>query len=152
MIKLIRTGVFETNSSSCHTISVGSSGVYEGFTPNSNGEILLEPGEYGWEVEQYTNVESRLNYVMLYVRDWVSGEEKKYEFRHILEQVVFEHTGATKLDFVPEENPSTWGPAGYIDHQSVADNDLDFLFKDSATLKSFLFDRDSYIQTDNDNH
>lgn len=149
MINLVRTGVFETNSSSCHTVSVGNSGVYKGITPNVDGSIMLEPMEFGWEQETHDSPEARLNYVMLYIRDYSKDKEV---FQKLLEGVVFEHTGATSLGFVNSEKPPIWGDAGYIDHQSAEDGMLDHLFGDAQRLKDFIFDRTSYIKTDNDNH
>jgi hypothetical protein len=45
----IRHGVFETNSSSCHSISISedSGGLLDVIYPNNDGIIELEGGEFG---------------------------------------------------------------------------------------------------------
>lgn len=148
-IKLVRRSVFETNSSSCHSISLSSGDVYDSISPNEYGVIVVGSGEFGWQEETYSDPEARLNYAYIYAMDW-SGE-KKEDFLSTLKEVVKEHTGAT--DVVHHKTNSKWGyDYGYIDHQSVESQDLHYLFEDLALLKNFIFGSDSYIETDNDNH
>lgn len=145
-MKLIRKNVFETNSSSCHSLSVGSGDVYEGFTPNADNLIVIPAMEFGWEEETYYDVESRLAYVWIYMRDYA---KERTEFLEMFQNVVCSHTGAACVTM--EEGSDSWCN-GYIDHQSVEDHDLDFLFDNEETLKNFLFGSGSSITTDNDNH
>lgn len=52
MKKVTRHGVFETNSSSTHSISIGSN---KPEYPDFKGEeITLEQGEFGWEIRRFT--------------------------------------------------------------------------------------------------
>lgn len=147
-MKLVRNSVFETNSSSCHSISVGKSDVYLGFTPNDENKIVLPPREFGWENETHSDVESRLVYVWIYIRDWTGSSRDT--FLEMYKKVVFEHTGADGISM--KCHTTTWGvDEGYIDHQSVESGDLHDLFDSESRLKSFLFGRDSCIETGNDN-
>ena len=178
MKKLIRKGVFETNSSSCHSISVNESMVYNDIPKlDFSGNILLNSGEFGWEVETYHDFESKAAYLIVYIRDWCG--DKKEEFKNILESIIKEVSGCESISY--EDNfwetekvsyeETTWNSVtkqsektgevryydrnlgeGYIDHQSVEDKDCHFLFENIETLKSFLFNSASYIETDNDNH
>ena len=149
-MKLIRHGVFETNSSSCHSLSVGKSGVFEGKTPNHLNLIEIDLQEFGWAEETFYDVDSRLSYVYLYIRDWATSE-KKEEFMKIFQKVVCDHTGADR--FVVIESEDEYGAiGGYIDHQSVECGELDYMFDAPKILKDFLFDQNSSITTDNDNH
>lgn len=150
-MKLIRNSVFETNSSSCHSISVGETDVFEGITPNYENKIILEPMEFGWGQETFSRAEDRLAYVYLYICDWV-GEVEKIMFREMFDRVVKEHTGADSVEMKETKSDYGYTNSGYIDHQSVEDNNLHHLFGNESTLKSFLFDSASYIETDNDNH
>lgn len=146
-MKLVRHGVFETNSSSCHSLSVGNSGVYQSITPNEDNLIVIDDSyEFGWSQEMYTNTDERLAYAYVYAMDW--SREYKEEFFNTLQQVVCEHTGASAV----LHNKGEDSGYGYIDHQSVEDGELDYIFKDKGLLKSFIFDRDSWVETDNDNH
>lgn len=150
MKTLLRTSCFETNSSSCHTVAVAAQpATFETVHPNENGEIVIQPGEFGWEEDYYYDSYSKLSYLLVYIRDW-TGSDKQDAFRNTLDKVVFDHTGA-KLVFEDEPDPEGWAN-GYIDHQSVEDSDLHYLFQSEDALKNFVFGTDSYIQTDNDNH
>jgi hypothetical protein len=130
-----RHSVFETNSSSTHSISIchNVSGVYDTL-PINNGVVHIYGGEFGWEQETYYFAESKADYCAQYAHD-------DPELCQMLKEVIMEVTGAT--DVIIEVN-------GYIDHQSF---DVPArAFKDKDTLKDFIFNPDSYFETDNDNH
>ena len=148
MKKLIRNSVFETNSSSCHSISIGKSDVYDSITPDKNGLIVLEPMEFGWEQERYDDPYTKLVYLWIYIKDW-SGKEED-DFMETYQRVVCEHTGASRV--IMNKGNNEWYPHGYIDHQSVEDRNYHHLFYSDQTLKQFLFDPESWLVTDNDNH
>lgn len=145
MGKLIRRGVFETNSSSTHSIAIGSDTDLLGFSPNTtdNG-IEIHTDDFGWSYEIYGSVESRLSYILIYIRDW-SGD-KHEEFTQVLTNVVSDHTGAAYIKLIEDKEK------GYIDHQSVEDQNYHYLFEDPSVLKTFLFSKDGYVETDNDNY
>ena len=146
-MKLIRNSVFETNSSSCHSISVGKTDVYDSISPDEDGKIILDSYEFDWGPETFSDVEARLAYVFIYIRDW--AHSKQDHFKAMFDKVVQEHTGATEI--VMQKNKKSWC-TGYIDHKSAESGDLNHLFASEQTLKSFLFDSASLIETDNDNH
>jgi hypothetical protein len=144
--KLIRRGVFETNSSSTHSITIGSDTDLLGFSPNTpdNG-IEIRPDYFGWNHEIYRSVESRLSYILIYIRDWSGDKHEK--FTQVLTNVVNDHTGAVYIKLIEDEEED-----GYIDHQSVEYQNYHYLFEDPSVLKTFLFSKDGYVETDNDNH
>lgn len=141
MIKLVRHGVFETNSSSCHSLSIAHSGALVGLTPNEDNEIVLTPGEFGWEVETFQDPLTKIAYC------WQDTEHDSAR-REMLIEVVLEHTGASKL--VMRQSNSRYFPDGYIDHESVGTSREAFV--DKTTLKNFLFNSHSELIIDNDNH
>lgn len=148
-MKLIRNKCFETNSSSCHSISVSSgTKLYDTIEPDEDGIIRIEGQDFGWEQDTYFDVQSKLSYLLIYIKDWARGQEEK--FTDILNKVVKEHTFAKGVELI--ESDDRWNPHGYIDHQSVESSDLDYLFADEKLLKDFIFNPDSFIETDNDNH
>lgn len=53
------------------------------------------------------------------------------------------------FNFSSDFNHSNWS---YIDHQSVDDNDYRYLFEDPEQLRQFIFNPNSVLITDNDNH
>jgi len=165
MKQLIRHSVFETNSSSCHSISIAQGMELNNIPyPDNNGNIKIESGEFGWEVDSYNDFDSKASYLIVYIRDWSRG--KKEEFRNIFENVIKEQTGCENIlyedqfwDIETKEYEyegkvrsyeSNLG-RGYIDHQSVEDGDLDYMFENISEMKDFLFCTGSVLYTDNDN-
>lgn len=144
-MKLIRKSVFETNSSSCHSLSISYGDVLNSITPDYDNSIKIPAMSFGWEIERYKYPLDKLAYIYIYIRDWCHGPIQEL-FTDILWEVVCKHTGATSLVYMGDENE------GFIDHQSVEDNNLDYLFEDKELLKQFIFNPDSILYTDNDNH
>ena len=144
MTTQIRESVFETNSSSTHSLSISSVGGLYQTLRHSDGIISVPLGfyEFGWEQETYYDAESKLAYLLIYVRDWSNGKQK--EFFEILKEVVEKQTGCTLIDNENED--------GYIDHQSVEDCDLHYMFHEPELIRQFIFNPNSYLETDNDNH
>jgi len=133
-MKTIRQGVFETNSSSTHSISIDENAtVFSSITPDKNGNIVLTGGEFGWEFETYYSPLVKANYCALDIGDNV--DEKK-----MLIEVIKEHTGAKDVIFELD---------GYIDHQSAGTTSD--AFESKELLKSFIFGKNSVLETGNDN-
>lgn len=162
-MKQIRRGVFETNSSSTHSVTVDHS---KGLSPNylyvsEDGYIHVEFGEFGWEIWDYTDQESRLSYLLTMAR-YLNGCNEAYwgdetneadienfiethDFERINE-VVAECAGCKGLWLEPSD--------GYIDHQSREDYSTldDFLREYDTDIKEFIFGAGVTLRTDNDNH
>ena len=139
-MKTIRKSVFETNSSSSHSVTIWDgplSDLYE-----YEGKILtIYPGEYGWEEEHYSSFTDKASYAYTYA---VNYDPIQLE---VLERVILEHTKARSVKFLQLNN---YYKHGYIDHQSV--DEASIIFQDEETLKAFLFCSGSSFSTDNDNH
>lgn len=149
----IRQGVFETNSSSTHSISISSDNsadLMDVLPVDENGAVVLEGGEFGWEQETYHDAMSKANYMMVYALDW--SRERKEDFLKTLRDVIQEQTGCNEVVFKIDGNEGEFYPYGYIDHQSVENYDYDYVFEDKEKLRQFIFNKDSYLVTDNDNH
>lgn len=143
MKTLIRANVFETNSSSTHSVSVSDgSGLMDNIIPNENGEIVVIPREFGWGYEEYNDPETKLAYLLQYFT------EKGSPLLEVTEDVVKEHTGASKV--VLGESDSKWWPNGYIDHQSMDCLDGEIVTRND--IRNFVFDSHSVLVIDNDNH
>lgn len=151
MKQVIRKGVFETNSSSTHSIHIEMD---ENFIPSwrtAPGEIIeIEGGEFGWEVEDYYDFYSKASYAFT---DQASGlcEHDDPLLKPkiaMLREVIMEVTAAKDVLFI--KRTGAYRPWGYVDHQSIGTSDDAYLSKE--TLKAFLFNGRSYVHTDNDNH
>lgn len=136
-MKNIRVGVFETNSSSTHSISIvaNSSGILDSLLPNEEDAIFLTGGEFGWEWQKYNDALTKANYCAVDAQD-------DYAKSCMLVDVISEHTGVKKVILQVDSN-------GYIDHQSVGTTNE--IFESSDKLKHFIFDKNSWLFTGNDN-
>lgn len=149
-MKKIRPTCFESNSSSMHSIVIDKeSKVFESYSPDEQGRIVLWGGEWGWGPENHYDVESRMNYAAVGVH--LYGRNKE-----MFEKVVKEHTGAKELvykfsgdDFWDKPNPDNLS-LSYIDHQSI--DVIDDAMGSEEDLKRFIFGPKSVLIIDNDNY
>lgn len=134
MKQLIRQGVFETNSSSAHSVSIADETkefVLDTLYPDQNGEILLNGGEFGWEWFKHNDALTKANYAA----QSFNGNENHME---MLIDVIKEQTGAEDVLFDTEN--------GYIDHDSYGTCPTN-----REELKSFIFNKNSWLFGGNDN-
>lgn len=138
MPTVIRRSVFETNSSSSHSVTIAGwppKGKTDSLPVSGGGVCSIWPGEFGWEEDTFYDAETKASYCYMYARE--NPDQMKQ-----LENVIREQTGCKQVRF--EEGD------GWIDHQSsdVARE----AFASDDTLRAFIFNPDSVLRTDNDNH
>ena len=140
MAMTVRRGVFETNSSSSHSITVEVGPYWDTITPD-DGVIRLTGGEFGWEIEEYNDAKTKANYAAL---DFIlCGNEDRLDE---LIEVIQDFTGyPVEIDIDLESSNYS-----YIDHQSIGTVNDDIY--DKEELKNFIFNKSSVLYTDNDNH
>lgn len=152
-MKQIRLGVFETNSSSTHSVTInGGDNI---ITPKFLSTIHF--GEYGWDEAIYVSVEDKLSYVITLIGELEGIPEDLDAFltcKHYvwLKEMVFEHCG---LELRIGPSSDTYSLLGYVDHQSLdtledfwSDDEVEFKTK----MKDFIFNEKYGFETDNDNH
>ena len=154
-MKKTRQQVFETNSSSTHSISISKlndNDILDVLIPDEDGNIVLHGGEFGWELETYNDAQSKASYAAIYVMQW--AREDSENFKEILIDIIKEQTGCNEVifDFSSKYNDESGKEWAYIDHQSVEDKDLHYMFEDPSKLRNFIFNKQSVLETDNDNH
>ena len=148
----IRLNCFETNSSSSHSITLGKSkDTYltsilkngtvtynDNITPDENGVITLEGGEFGWGYETYNDAYNKANYCAI---DFKGDESATSD----LIKVIKLQTGAkeVKIDI---------GDDSYIDHQSLGTAQKIYHSQGVDGLRNFIFNKNSTLIIDNDNH
>ena len=141
MKQIIRHSVFETNSSSTHTISISSTECsMEFLRPDRNGVLQIYPGEFGWGPEVFTDATTKASYCLTYVKDCHNKE-----LDYMLRTVLLKATGASEVEFVPL-NDNNWG---YIDHQSC--ETCSEAFDSPTKLYNFIFNPNSELSISNDN-
>lgn len=173
-MRTIRNSVFETNSSSMHSISFASDAPIV-----TVKELYINAsGEYGWEIIDYSDPNSKLDYAtiafLLKARNAVKSELEEDTKDYIdekLQNVVdcFASHGVT-VNFANDMYEVevkrydlrmyvSVTMSGYIDHQSApykdgdSDSDVlaDWFANNPEELFKFVFNNSS-IHTDNDNH
>lgn len=128
----IRKNVFETNSSSSHSVVISEGTDF--ITKKFPEVIEIETGEFGWGYESYSDWLSFASYAYTHA---MYDRDKMYMLRNVIK----EYTGS-EVKFIQGE--------GYIDHQSF--EKAESLFADEDTLKRFIFGKNSSLIIDNDNH
>lgn len=145
-MKKTRNCVFETNSSSSHSISISESkNLLDTIIPNEDGNVVLSgknnQGQFGWGSERFNDAYTKALYCLV---DNVGNSEKL----DMLKKVIKEQTCCNNVIFDIESNYET-GNDVYIDHESVGTSSACFLTED--TLKKFIFDKHSWLFITNDN-
>jgi hypothetical protein len=137
-MKNIRRSVFETNSSSTHSITISCDvNMYDTIPVDENyGTVTLKGGAFGRYWARYNDPMTKANYCAVFARGT--------SYQHLFEQVIKEHTGAKDVifDFKILEGPDYDGDS-YIDHNSegVACE----AFKSAELLKNFIFNPKSWL-------
>lgn len=150
----IRKNVFETNSSSSHSLHVEPGDLVEAPLPQNvlrSGVLTLEPGEYGWEWHRYYSMTDKANYLLTQfapdtTKYGTEPAEIAKELRSEIPQLDMLFTALEELTGVSIEVKRF---SGYVDHDSVGVGRS--LFGNLHDLKSFLMSQSSYLETGNDN-
>ena len=150
----IRRAVFETNSSSTHSIIVADSGGLRGSLHCEDGIVEVEGKEFGWGPEIYTDAETKLSYLITRIFHKCVDNDGNINWKNVnkdwwikVSKAVEDHTGCLlKVKTYTNE----WHPIGYIDHQSIDVAD-DILNATVGKIKRFIFNPKSELLICNDN-
>lgn len=140
--RYIRQGVYETNSSSTHTICISKKCINPSTFPD---HVTFKHGEFGWEFNIYTELESKASYLYQSICDCNDENDRENKLSKI-SQILGEY--GISCDFEQNKDPEFYD--GYIDH---AYDTVDFchaVLNNREKLLQFLFG-DSFIVTGNDN-
>lgn len=150
-MKQIRPAVFETNSSSSHSISFSTKmDIDTSLVPDESGLLVIGKNcnkQFGWEIEEYNDAETKAMYAYIQAR-----YSQNQDHIDMVYDVIIKQTGATEIIFwaeVDEYNSSDWA---YIDHQSAYYESGFEPFSSSEQMRDFIFNRNVTLHTDNDNH
>lgn len=141
-MKCIRNGVFETNSSSTHSICISKKPV------GCWDFVRFRIGEYGWENACVSDTASYLYTAILYAYSYSEAEEKIEKLKSILDKYC-----VTYAFEKPVYETSRWGTYlkhGYVDHGGECIEFIEAVLSDEDMLLRYLFG-DSFIYTGNDN-
>lgn len=137
-MKNIRIGVFETNSSSSHSLTMTSGELQKSVLPDQDGVIVGLLGDFGWEIKHYSSQSSKLSYLLTQIQN----DEHLTE---LARTAIKEYTGLKMI--VAGE--------GDVDHQS-SDTLNELLCGSDEEIKqnmiNFVFNSGYSFDTDNDNY
>ena len=166
-MKVIRNSVWETNSSSSHTVSIrGKKNITKYAFVGDSKSLGIHLDEYGWSGPDCDDFMSKLEYAMCMVL-MTEYPDFRYWDEHgfTVNQTVLESLDGYQLllsavrtqfpdckEIVIKKNDGYY-PYGYIDHQSCENYSSlrDFLEDWNLTAERYLFDYGVVVHIDNDN-
>ena len=159
-MRQIRRCVFETNSSSTHSVSIKKTNKVDRneMYVREDGYIHVSLGEFGWEIYDYTDQATKLSYLvtMVYMTThtwWNANENLSDAIQRLMDDAAFK-----EISNVVAKHAKCNGVIvdldvdGYIDHQSLYGSVRSFLDAYGITIKEFIFNPNIVLHTDNDNH
>ena len=146
-MKKIRRGMFETNSSSTHTIIITD----ERCEPGCAVDFRI--GKFGWEGSVYYDIDSKASYIYT-LACALLGRDVYQDFCDMLSKYGVDCECSRPAEFVVgtyNGKQYTYLNNGYVDHDYEGRDLVDALFADKDRLIRFLFSDDSFVVTCNDN-
>lgn len=135
----IRHGVFETNSSSTHSICISKQKINK--SDLKGKKINFRLGEYGWERE-WVSPSSYLYTAIMYLKN----KKLLDKVKELLDELGVEYTFEEA-----DDEPDVWPWNYYIDHAEDLEPLLESLYNDEDLLIRYLFgDTDVFTGNDND--
>ena len=153
-MKVIRRNVFESNSSSCHSIAISKDKV-----PNVAGKhVYFGAGEYGWEQDCVEDTASYLHTAIVDSSTPAQYEERINKIKEILDrygvQYEFAPVEYKKSEYNPDYEYIEFASPRYqwahVDHAGECAKLINALLSNDDLLIRYLFG-DSCIYTGNDN-
>lgn len=152
-MKNIRKGVFETNSSSTHSICVAKD--MDIIIPT---HLHLQFGEFGWEYDRLDCTVGKASY--LYTGIQYLGDKTVMEryWNNLVQTLESKGVEVTREDPIYRE--STYGDTtytyvdngGYVDHGGELREFIEDVMSNEDKLLNYLFSPMSFILTGNDNN
>lgn len=172
-MKKVRTGVFETNSSSVHSLVISEFPDYTGEKQlesliDYDDKIHITTDEFGWGYDgPYHDAVMKLSYLATiiaykYYLDccFTRGADYEQTIRENMDideefewinDFLITHIDGCKGWFIEPLGSSAY-PWGVIDHQSYLGSVREFLDYENVSLEEFLLDNNVRLIIDNDNH
>ena len=152
-----RRNVFETNSSYSHSISISNDIETDNNLEVEGDKVYCRAGEFGWEIEDYTDAQTKLNYLITMAAAttvgtiWTGGGVDEILIEEFIETDDFKEIQECVCKVTKCKELVVESLDGYIDHQSMYNSMREFLADNDLTIEQFIFG-DVLLHTDNDNH
>jgi len=135
MKRSIRRYVFETNSSSTHSMCITKNNVLN----QKSDYIKFRTGDFGWEQDTLSSVSEKVSYLYTGILQ-CDREDLIKDIKNILDKNNIEY-----------EFEDTNGDNGYVDHGGELFDFLEEVCKEENKLMRYLFSSESFVLTGNDN-
>ena len=149
----VRRGIFETNSSSTHVISISKDN--DEFKEKLPNRVHFGHGDFGWEWEVYNTLQDKANYLFTAIVD--NGKSRKYKplitailAKHGIE-AEFEETVENQYDNGETYEEFKEDKYAYVDHAYCAKDFIEEVCENEELLMAYLFSDTSFVETGNDN-
>lgn len=145
-MKVIRNGVFETNSSAVHSLAIAKDGMEPSILPvDENGYIITDFGDFGDYNVGITAFDqaTKLSYIATecyYINHWDENIEDNYVWKNVCDAVT-EYSGAKGVRLLHKTEPSLnhqvlpeYGELKFCDEWNE-DSVNDFIFNKYVGIK-----------------
>ena len=155
-MKKIRRYIFETNSSSSHSLAFSKKnrGYSYELPVDEDGVLTIPFGEFGWGPDVLKTPIDKLSYYVTdnYMdgidadKDWEDVVEELKEKDWVRELIDMIKTNCPYVKEVTFEKSDSYDPFGYVDHQSCGTS-----HEDDISAEELIFSNDVIIIIDNNN-
>ena len=139
----IRNGVFETNSSSTHSIILTTRKTEPGL------HVDFSIGEFGWEWRKLASTDEKASYLYTLACENL-GRDVYQDFYEVLVKYGVSCTCSRPAKFVKSGNYE-YLDNGYVDHCDEAKDFVERMMSHEKALIKYLFSDESFVVTGNDN-
>lgn len=151
MKRIVRKGVFESNSSSCHSLQIVTGNFEEQnlIVDDFENKVIVQFGEFGWGFYKYDDPLTKLSYLLTMLIECNSdckSLESFYELEEFekLNSMIACHCNCDGIKIDSKISACKWDERyndhdGYIDHQSMFSSVNDFLEYYSVSAEEFIF-------------
>ena len=140
----IRNGVFESNSSSCHSICIQKEKITHG------DYIYFRFDEYSWDEEEVCDTASYLYTLIMNTCDDETQQGRLDKLKSILDSHNIKYD-FEKPKFVQYSYGYSCWETGCVDHGYEANDFINAVLNNEDLLFRYLFGADSCVYTGNDN-
>jgi hypothetical protein len=173
MKKVIRRNVFETNSSSTHSVTIRKGEISKPYliVDSEDNKVHVRFGEYGWGYEKLKSQHERLSYLCTMLME--TEAEKAFSIEDVIQtegfkkinEVIANKCNCDGIYFDEKIKTNNYKNSkgetvyyldidGYIDHQSCEDYSSinEFLEDWDTNIIDFIFNDNITVIIDNDNN
>ena len=142
-MKKVRNGMFETNSSSTHTIIITD----QNCDPGALVDFRI--GEFGWGIEKLDTINDKASYLYTLACECYGRDVYQDLYERLVKYGV--DCECSRPAVFSNFGYGQYLDNGYVDHATDGCDFVDAIFHNEKRLIRYLFSDDSFVVTGNDN-